>query len=171
VLKESDDEYSKITYQIADGKYTWNAEARKAFAAWNTVQTKPLTDFYVSVDITQTSGPDTSDYGIVFREDDNNDFYYFSITNKGEFGIFMLQNGEWNVIEDYSTTPLIHPGETNNVAVLGQGSHFIFFINGSYLAELTQDGIPSGTTALAIEMADVGQTATFEFDNFELRVP
>ncbi|MEP6895643.1 MAG: family 16 glycoside hydrolase [Chloroflexota bacterium] len=170
VVKQSDDAYSLTTYKIAEGNYTWDATAHKAFIGWVTADPKSVSDFYLSVEVKQSSGPDSADYGVIFREDNNSNFYYFGINEQGQY-ILYLFNTDWSTLIDWTESELIQPGETNRITVLGEGSHFIFFINDQYLIELTDDSIKSGTTALAIELAGADDNAVFQFDNFELRVP
>lgn len=171
LIKEADDdEYAITTYKIEDGKYIWDATSHKSFIGWVRASLDPIDDFYASVDIKQSSGPDTADYGIVFREDDNSNFYYFGIDEKSEYVLYLYYE-EWLTLIDWTETDLIRPGETNRLTVIGEGSHFIFFINDQYLVEITDDNIREGTAAIAIEVSEADTQATFEFDNFELRVP
>ena len=78
-----DGEFSLTTYNIADGKYKWDVTAHKSSISWVRTGTTPLADFYLSVEIQQVEGPDTADYGVIFREDDNTNFYYFGISDSG----------------------------------------------------------------------------------------
>lgn len=165
-----DDEYSLTTYEILDGKYRWDVTAHKSVIGWVKADWKALADFYLSVDIQQTEGPNTTDYGLIFREDDNSNFYYFGIDEHGQYAVFLYFE-EWHTLRDWTKTELIRPGKFNRLMVIGEGPHFIFFINGQYLAEITDDTIASGSTALAIEMVAENDHAVFEFDNFDLRAP
>jgi hypothetical protein len=48
-----------------------------------------LGDFYLSVEIKQASGPDSADYGVVFREDADANFYYFGINEQGQYALYL----------------------------------------------------------------------------------
>lgn len=170
LVEESEDEYAITNYEIVDGKYRWDSTAHKSFIGWVRADRKALTDFYLSVDIQQVEGPDTADYGVIFREDDNSNFYYFGISDNGQYVLHLFFE-EWDTLINWTETNLIKPGEINRLTVIGEGSHFTFFINDHYLTEITDDTIPSGSTALVIEMADENDHAIVEFDNFELRAP
>ena len=169
-VKPSDDDYALINYEIANGKYTWDTTAHKAFIGWVTTNSKSMSDFYLSVDLKQPSGPDSADYGLIFREDADSNFYYFGINEKGQYGLY-LYNKDWSTLLDWTQSELLQPGQSNRITILGEGSHFIFFINDQYLTEITDDTIKNGTAAFAIELADANDHAVFEFDNLELRVP
>jgi len=170
LIESSDDEYASTNYEIVDGKYRWDAAAHQAFIGWVSPDTETLTDFYLSAEARQVQGPDTADFGLVFRDDGDTNFYYFGISNGGEYVLYMLY-GEWSTLIDWTETELIKPGGSNRITVIGEGSHFIFCINDQYLTEFTDDTIPEGSTALAVELSEEGDQGVFEFDNFELRKP
>lgn len=170
LAESSDDEYAFTNYEIVDGKYRWNATAHQSFIGWVRSDMEPITDFYVSVDVRQVNGPVTADYGILFREDDDSNFYYFAISEQGEYTFYIFLE-EWDTLINWTETDLIVPGKANRLTVIGDGSHFTFFINDQYLTEFTDDTIPEGITALAVELSEEGDQAVFEFDNFELRKP
>jgi len=170
LVDPSDDEFALTTYQVADGKYRWDTTAHQSFISWVRTDTKPLTDFYLSVEVNQVEGSNSADYGVIFREDDNSNFYYLGINGLGEYALYLYYK-EWDILIDFTHTDLIHPGESNRVTVIGDGPHFILFINDQYLTEITNEKIPEGVTALAVELANEGDQAVFEFDNFELRAP
>ena len=170
LAESSDDEYALINYEIVDGKYRWDATAHQSFIGWARSNTDPLTDFYLSVEITQVDAPDTADYGVLFREDEDSNFYYFAISEQGLYAFYIYFEG-WDTLIDWTKTPLIIPSTPNRITVLGKGSHFTFFLNDQYLTEFTNDQIPEGLTSLAVELSDEGDQAVFEFDNFELRIP
>ncbi|HEY5731229.1 MAG TPA: hypothetical protein VIS72_14340 [Anaerolineales bacterium] len=170
LVEESDDEYALINYEIVDGKYRWDVTAHRSFIGWVRSDRQSLTDFYLSVNIQQLEGPDSADFGVIFREDDDSNFYYFGITNQGEYALYLFLE-EWDTLISWTRSDLIKPGETNRITVIGDGARFIFFINDQYLTEITDDSIPEGSSALAVEMEDENDHAVFEFDNFELREP
>ena len=170
LAESSDDEYSFMNYEVVDGKYRWDTEAHQSFIGWVRSDMEPLTDFYLSVEIRQVEGPDTADYGVLFREDEDSNFYYFAVSEQGAYALYIYFNG-WDTLIDWTNTDLIHPGEPNRITVIASGPQFIFFINDQYLTEFTDDQIPEGITALAVELSEEGDQAVFEFDNFELRKP
>ncbi len=170
VESNSDDEYAITTYEITNGKYRWDMTAHQSFIGWVRTGKKPLTDFYLSVDVQQMEGPDTADYGVIFREDDDSNFYYVGINGQGKYILYIFFE-EWDTLIDWTESEFIEPGESNRITVIGEGSHFTFFVNDQYLTEFTDDKIPEGVTALAVELSEENDHAIFEFDNYELRAP
>ena len=165
-----DGDYSKTNYKIEGGKYIWDITSHKSFIGWVKASTKSLDDFYLSTDVNQPSGPNSSDYGVIFREDTDSNFYYFGINNRGQY-ILLLYFNEWITLVDWTNSDLILTGKPNHITVIGNNSHFTFFINNQYLTDITDDRIPKGIFAMAAEMDRIDENAVFEFDNFELRAP
>ena len=170
LTETSESEYSIMKYEIVNGKYRWETTALQSFIGWVWPEMEPLTNFYLSVEIQQVEGPDTADYGVLLREDEESNFYYFGISQSGSYALYIFFE-EWETLIDWTETDLIAPGTANRITVLADGPHFTFFINDQYLTEFTDNQISEGIIALAIELSDEGDQAIFEFDNFELRAP
>ena len=155
---------------IGNGKYRWEVAAREDFIWSSTVKIKNLSDFYLAVDIQHISGPMTSaSYGVVFRVDDD-DYYLFEIAG-GNFCTASLQIGdEWITLIDWTHMNIIKTREVNRLAVVANGSHFLFFINDQYVGEVEDSRLATGRVGLSTGLWE-GDEAVFEFDNFELRAP
>lgn len=166
----SEDDRAKSIITVTNGKYNWDIASHKLVITTEKANTSPLGDFVMSADVKQVSGPETAEYGIVFRE--NSDFYhyYFGINNKGEYFLFLYYD-EWITLIDYTQSASIHPYEYNRITVLAEGSHFTFFINDQYVAEFTNGRINKGKVGLFAILTQSDQHAVFEFDNVELRAP
>lgn len=170
IVGSSDDEFANITRKITDGKYTWDVSAKQSVIAWVAADTKAVSNFHLTVELKQVSGSDQSDYGLVFREDPDSNLYYFGIDNEGFFCL-LNYDGEWTDMIEFTKSSVILPGETNRLTVIADGPHFTFFINDQYVGKMTDDHIPTGTAAVAVELFEADLQAVFEFDNFELRTP
>jgi hypothetical protein len=169
--ENADDEFANVNYQIVDGKYRWDVTTHKSFIGWVRAGKNSFTDFYVSFDVQQTSGPETADYGVIFRETKDGNFYYFGINSSSQTYALYEYIGEWNTLIALTETDLLKQDEPNRVTVIGEGPQFSFFINDQFLASVTDEQIAKGSIALGIEMAQAGDEAVVEFDNFELRTP
>jgi hypothetical protein len=71
---------------------------------------------------------------------------------------------------DKTTVPGLSTKTTNVIKVVGDGSHFLFFINDELMGEVEDDHIFSGQVGLAASLPK-GSQATFTFDNFDLNAP
>jgi hypothetical protein len=166
------DEYATFKWPFTNGKYQWEVKAHQ-HVHWYVYpdDVKAVSDFYLTLETQQISGPDDSNYGVVFRTVDANNFYHFGITNTQEFVLFLKHRGEWATLIERTKTSAIQPGEKNRITVIAEGSHFDFFINDQFVAETDDGQLGSGKVGLAIELYNAGDEAIFEFDNFELRAP
>lgn len=167
---EDDDEYANLIRTMDNGVYTWNATAKKGFVSWLPSPVKSTTNFLLTVEGRQTEGTNSADYGVVFRDDGKGNFYLFGINNEGFFVSINFDN-DWQDLIERTASDAIQPDVPNRLSVIANGSHFIFLINNQIVGETTDEHIPRGMTGLAIQVYEAGLQATFEFDNFELRIP
>jgi hypothetical protein len=154
---------------IVDGKYRWEVRAYQPARFSAVPRVGPASDFCLIVDVRRVSGAESSLYGLLFRRLDRNNFYLFQINDERYFGFELLDQDDWTTLIDWTRTSAIHPGEVNQLAVRGEGSHFEFFINGEFVGEADDDEFSSGIAGLVIGFPDAGSQAVFEFDNFEFR--
>jgi hypothetical protein len=166
-----DDEYSKITFEVKDGKYRWNALAHQGFIYWVPLGTKSVEDFYLSVEVMLGDHTTSNDYGIVFRQDFSGNFYYFGIDSDQRYSLYKFYKAEWTALIDRTLTSAIERDQPNRLAVIAEGDHIMLFINDQFIADEYDDQLKRGTAALAIEIFEPDQQAIFEFDNIQLRVP
>ncbi len=83
----------------------------------------------------------------------------------------MYYKGEWQTLAAYTQSDLIYTDKANWIAVRGEGSHFVFYINNSLVTELDDTRLAQpGWQGIAVEM-DSGKLGDFEFDNFRLGPP
>jgi len=167
--QDSDPALASITWGIANGKYHWQAEAADSFVWWGTPDMNDVSDFYLVTDARQISGPDDGEYGLIFRQSGDSDYYVFEINNQGRFAVYLHQSNNWEALMSWNDSPAILPGETNRLAVLAQGSQFLFYINDRFVANLDDASLENGTAGLLIGLANPKDKGMWEFDNFELR--
>jgi len=160
-----------VRREINNGKYTWDAVSKKPAFSLAIADTANITDFILSVDLQHTGGTKSSDCGVVFRKDTDDNLYYLGITDNRKFHVALTYNGGWADIINRTTSNALHADETNRVTVIANGSHFIVLFNDQFVVEFEDDYIPRGTVGLGILIFNPEQQANFEFDNFELRTP
>jgi hypothetical protein len=156
---------------IIDGKYRWEVQAYRPSRFSAVPKVDPVSDFYLIVDAKRVSGAKSSLYGLLFRRLDRNNFYLFQITDDQYFTLELLDQDEWTTLIDWTHTSAIHPGEVNQLAVRGEGSHFEFFINDEFVGQADDAEFSSGGVGLVIGFPNAGDKAAFEFDNFEVGAP
>jgi hypothetical protein len=126
-------------------------------AAPNTVQYATLDgrvfgDFVLEVDTWQRAGPPESSYGILFRVQEDGQFYRFDITGNG---LYMIErrglDGSWTrLLPDWTPSPAIGQGlnVANRLKVIAAGPSLTFYANDVLLTQLTDDTLAAGGIAL-----------------------
>lgn len=142
---------------------------RPQWVAW-TALLRPVTDYYFEVDATQLSDVQDASYGLIFRLQDSETFYQFSISSEyGSYSVWSSLAGEWSPVIMWTESDAINtsPQATNRLGILVEGSNAAFFINGEWVDTAGGLVIESGTIGLAAEtFEEVGQEVLF--DNAEL---
>lgn len=162
-------QYGDATFTIANGVYHWAATSKEGFVWWNHPAIESVTDFHLAVDARQVNGPANAYIGLVMRLTENDDYYLFSVQNKGNYSFDVYNSGQWLSLIPWTPSPVILADETNRVEALAEGGHFSFYVNGEWLADYEDQTIGSGYCGLAAGIEDAGVSAAWEFDNFELR--
>ena len=165
-----EDDYARLQRTIENSVYRWEATAKQGFISWLTVEIPEVTDFYAAVEAERVAGSSASDAGMIFREDSANNFYYFAVADDSFF-VSLNYDNKWIDLIDWSRSSAIRAGEVNRLAVIAQGSHFIFLINDQVVGDAVDDHIASGSVGLGFQIHERDQQVTVQFDNFELRQP
>ncbi|HNQ96260.1 MAG TPA: hypothetical protein PKK96_03700 [Anaerolineales bacterium] len=162
---KDDDEYALTNFEVRDGKYIWDATAHQGFVQRIRANASAIKDFYFSVEITQPESLVDVDYGIYFREDQEDNYYYFGMDNNGEFILWLYNNEEWTQLVEETLSPAFQQGETNKLSMIAEENHFIFFINDEFAVECFDETLAAGNVGMVIEISQPNLHAIFEFDN------
>lgn len=90
-----------------------------------------FTDFDIRVNTTAIEGPENNSYGLLFRQRDLNNYYYFMISSDGYYSVYRVTNGTGKQLSEWIQSEVIETGigSSNQIRVTGQGNQFQFFIN------------------------------------------
>lgn len=109
-------------------------------------------DFVLQVDVTQLAGSPRSTYGVLFRMQEEGGFYRFAISPSGYFIVELRQpGGRRTVLTDgWTEAGSVNGGlnQLNRLQVTTSGSSLAFFINGVFLAEVSESTLGQGRIAL-----------------------
>lgn len=87
-------------------------------------------DFRLHVILEKVSGVNDYGYGVVWSLKDADNFYSFLISGDGHYRIDACDNNEWTTLQNWTKTPLVHPGDAVNwLSVVRQGEELRFYIN------------------------------------------
>lgn len=171
LAENSDDRFARGTVEVRSGMYRWDVTANEGFIWWSLGLANTATaDFYAGVTARQVSGAEDADYALIFRHDGYN-YYTFQVSDTGQFTSYEYHLEEWTQLIEWTAAAAIRPGEANRLAVAAEGNRFRYFINDDLVAEVEDDTLPSGSAGVAVQVYNDGESAVFEFDNFEWRAP
>ena len=169
--EDEDPQLGVMSWAIEDGKYRWEGSAHSGFVWWVIPDVESISDFYLSVSARQMGQPEVGEYGLVFRQAGDEDYYLFEISDLGMYALFLHTASGWEKLIDWTAHSDITPGNSNRLAVVAMGESFSFFINDIFVAEFNGDRLPEGKAGMLVGLANSGESASWEFDDFELRIP
>ncbi len=160
-----------VSWEIDGGRYRWAAKASSGFVWWVIPEGEAVGDFYLSVDARQEINPEVGEYGLVFRRDDNEQYYLFEISELGSYAAYIYSLQGWETLIEWTIHPVILPGKFNQLEVLADGPVFDLFINGEYVGGFVDDRLPEGRAGLLVGLSEAGEESSWLFDNFTLKAP
>lgn len=171
VGNHSSEYFAPINRIVADGRYRWEGDvARASSISTSWLGAYRVSDFHLTANAKHILGSRAgSSWGVIFRIQDNLNYYFFHITDSQFFAVSISRDGSWQHIVDWTRTDIIKPNGVNQLEVIAHGSHFIFLINGQIVSEMDDDQYSKGLTGVAIEGYDAGEKITFDFLDFTLR--
>lgn len=127
------------------------------------------TDFLLEVDTQYVDGPTDAEYGVIFRQVDADNYYFFAISRSGSYGLWRLEDGEWQTLVEWTQTDAIDISEDalNRLGVLAEGAQLTLLVNDVALTQLEDETFASGKVALALGTFDEAG-AEVAFDNLDI---
>ena len=137
------------------------------WASWGTSD-RTFDDFVVQVEAWVADGPDDNGYGLVFRYQDNDNFYYYEVSSDGYYSIGKMAADEWEILVGWSESDLIRLGrQTNTLSVECDSPRMTFIVNGYQIEELTDDDFEAGSLGFIAEAGDEPGVRV-HFDNLKV---
>jgi len=133
-----------------------------------------FTDTRIEIEATKLSGPEENDFGIICRYHDENNFYFFTISSDGYYGIAKIVDGVESLVgmdELGFDESAINAGEsTNLVGADCIGTKLKLYVNEKKLAEVSDSDFSSGDIGLIASTYEEPGTDIL-FDNLIVRSP
>jgi hypothetical protein len=158
------DEFVEKGYE--DGAYKIYV-IEKNLTTWSTVD-RNFGDFILEVEATPMGGPDENEYGVVFRYQDEDNFYIYEISADGQFAIMMVEDGERTPLVDWHKTVHINQGKNTNIMeVVCNGTAMDFYVNGQYLTGVGDSTFRKGAIGF-VAGTFTRKGVRVEFDNLRV---
>ncbi len=168
----TEDDWATVNYQLAHGLYRLEITPKVGeLILFSETPAPAAGDFYFAVDVHQFTCPGDAEIGLLFRFASAESFYYLGINSDRELWAQVHHAGGWENLLAGVEAVTFQPCAWNRIAVSAWGSDFQVFINDQPATAFSDSRISSGSFALGSWFARPGETAVFEYDNFELRTP
>jgi hypothetical protein len=151
------------------GAYHVRAESDNLVTWGGPLDGQAFGDFFVEVEAELIGGPAYSEQGLLFRQVDDSNFYYFTVGNEGYYALKKLIDGVWETVIDWQPSELITSGEDayNILGVLAEGDQITLVVNDNLLATVEDATFASGRVALSVGTFEEGGVEV-AFDNLVL---
>jgi hypothetical protein len=132
-----------------------------------------MSNVRIEVEAMKIGGPDDNEFGIVCRYQNEDNFYFFTISSDGYYGIGKYKDNQVNLIgmEMMQSNDNIHQGtNSNHLRADCVESTLAFYINGTKVGEVQDSDFSTGDVGLlAGTFRDPG--VDILFDNFSVQKP
>jgi len=128
-----------------------------------------FTNVSIEVDAKKVKGPLSNEIGVICRMQDDSNFYLFSISSDGYYGIFKLIDDEWSslgISEWGFDDQVIKTGiQTNHIKATCNDENLILEVNGHVLMDVYDSDLAAGDVGLYAGTYEAGGLEVW-FDNF-----
>jgi len=127
-----------------------------------------IDDFILEVDVTQVSGLDDNEFGVMFRYQDADNWYAFLISGDGYFKLREQVKDENSSITRWTQVTAIKQGQsTNHLRLVAIGPQISAFVNGELLAIIPDHTFRRGDINLVVGTFDEPDVH-IAFDNLKV---
>ncbi len=161
-----ENETENASYKFIDGAYSVSAK-KPNLIIWQKIK-GDYGNAAISLDTT-IDGPKESAAGLLFRYQDDKNFYLFTITGDGRYGLDMYKDDNLTTLIDWTESAAIKTvGELNSLRVETIGDKIRLYANDKLLDEISDGTFKRGKTAIALNTFD-DPKLTVTFDNLVIR--
>jgi len=153
--------YSENAYVIS----VKNADSR----SWS-VPGLRFKDVQVSVDAKRISGEQDTNFGLICRYQDPNNYYSYLISSDGYYALIRISEGEEVLLgmEQFVYSDVIAQGDgLNKISISCIGDQLSLTVNGKTLHSVRDDSFCAGDVGLIVETREAG-AASVLFSNFSV---
>ncbi len=171
LASEATSQFTAEQTESGDYRFENGAFVIEAFNAdqivWQTID-EVIDDASFEIEAT-VDKPRSAAIALLFRYQDNQNFYILSVDGNGRYRVARYVNDEFSVLSDWKSSPAINAaGSSNRLRIEMAGDALTFFCNGQRLTSLQDSAFLSGNLAFGTETFDEGQ-GVVRFTNLVVR--
>lgn len=155
----------------SNGKYFVEVN-REQYVAWETAG-QSFSDVVIEVDVEVVAGDEDTEYGIVCRYQDSDNFYILQAVADGSVAIRIMQDGQLSLIsgDKWDKSAVVNRGlARNKLKAICDGSRLALYVNDRWAVEATDSSWSSGDVGLLAGTFGAAGVRV-EFDNFRVTQP
>ncbi len=159
-----------LDMEYLDSAYVFRLQ-KPLLEAWSTPGLE-FTDTLIEVDAAKTDGIQGTQFGLMCRYQDAENFYFFLISDDGFGVIGRTLHGEKQLISHQTMLPnesILQGNSTNHLEAHCISGKLVFKVNGDIIAEAEDNQLNSGDVGLIAFSAD--QPGEIRFTSFIVRKP
>jgi hypothetical protein len=156
--------------RIENGWYIWDVNSLAPTAWWAATDKISALDFHLAATARQVSGPQTGEYGLLFRKNTDQEYLVFKVSNLGRYALYQFVDSAWTALIDWTDTTALLPGEDNRMEVVARGDTVYLVLNDELVAQYSPVALGEGQPGLFVGTSGTGETGQWEFDDFEVRL-
>lgn len=161
------------SYEVKDGVYRWKLNTAKGVALWNLAEPAlmlPQGDFLYTVTIDFGSTTQTVSAGLIFRLQDDANFYFAKMTNTGQVSVFVLQNNSWQKLVEPTQSDHFAAQKSNRLIVQQKAGTYEVQVNDYPVFTFTDNRYTAGKAGLIVDLEGGIQTDV-TFDDVRIMQP
>jgi hypothetical protein len=163
-------ESGSVDRRIENGWYIWDVNSLAPTAWWAATDKVSAQDFHLAATARQVSGPQTGEYGVIFRKNADQEYLVFKISDLGRYALYQFKDSAWTALINWNDTTALLPGENNRMEVLASGETVYLVLNDELVAQYSPVELGEGQPGLFVGTSGTGETGQWEFDDFEVRL-
>ena len=133
-----------------------------------------FSDFTLETDVRLQEGSESATFGLVFRRQDQGNYYRFVIDGGGRYKLEKVQAGTGTPVAgtEWRLSPHIHTGKaTNHLVVVCFGPQTSLYANGHHLTTVQDETFNAGQVGVTAETTEGSDPIRVVFDNLKAYVP
>jgi hypothetical protein len=161
----------------SDGAYRLLARDTMRFVAVGVPVDQPLSDVIVSGTFRKTGGPPGGGYGLIVRDqgpeprdgvNQELNAYVLETGDLGEYGVWRRDGDHWVDLVPWTRSSAVRSGGSpNDLEVRAVGDQLVFSVNGSVVAQVSDDTYAQGGVGIFVG----GDDNAVALDRFNLELP
>lgn len=133
------------------------------FVVWG-LSGRDFDNFVMEVSGHQEQGSADGAYGLIFRYQNDQNFYELDVSTDGFVTLGRYQNNTWTALIDWTPNSAINLGAaTNHLRIEARGPHFVVYVNNNPIGKVDDHTFTQGDIGLVAGSRESGARVLFDY--------